>query len=159
MQVHKKLNQNAVQKINIDVGDSENEKAESAQDNFYCQNVSTVQTQTVAFGSPRVSALMTWNPTQIVTNSGANLDRKSQQRLSIFLVGDIFLGNAKSKQIVATSTNIGSNMLLLQISLWYITAKVAGKPVSISEASIRSDLLFDDADGIDSLPNQAIFEI
>ncbi|GJX69190.1 hypothetical protein Tco_0304917 [Tanacetum coccineum] len=40
----------------------------------------------------------------------------------------------------------------------YITAKVAGKPVSISEASIRSDLLFDDADGIDSLPNQAIFD-
>ncbi|GJS75833.1 hypothetical protein Tco_0725714 [Tanacetum coccineum] len=35
----------------------------------------------------------------------------------------------------------------------YITAKVAGMPVSISEASIRSDLLFDDADGIDSLPN------
>ncbi|GJU17944.1 ribonuclease H-like domain-containing protein [Tanacetum coccineum] len=34
----------------------------------------------------------------------------------------------------------------------YITAKVAGKPVSISEASIRS------ADGIDSLPNQAIFD-
>ncbi|GJS30722.1 hypothetical protein Tco_0491342 [Tanacetum coccineum] len=39
----------------------------------------------------------------------------------------------------------------------YIIAKVAGKPVSISEASIRSDLLFDDADRIDSLPNQAIF--
>ncbi|GJV91512.1 hypothetical protein Tco_1539325 [Tanacetum coccineum] len=40
----------------------------------------------------------------------------------------------------------------------YITAKVAGKLVSISEASIRSDLLFNDADGIDSLPNQAIFD-
>ncbi|GJX89577.1 putative ribonuclease H-like domain-containing protein [Tanacetum coccineum] len=40
----------------------------------------------------------------------------------------------------------------------HITAKVAGKFVSISEASIRSDLLFDDADGIDSLPNQAIFD-
>ncbi|GJV60896.1 putative ribonuclease H-like domain-containing protein [Tanacetum coccineum] len=40
----------------------------------------------------------------------------------------------------------------------YITAKVAGKPVSISETSIRSDLLFDDADRIDSLPNQAIFD-
>ncbi|GJX04594.1 putative ribonuclease H-like domain-containing protein [Tanacetum coccineum] len=40
----------------------------------------------------------------------------------------------------------------------YITAKVVGKPVSISEASIRSDLLFDDADGIDYLPNQAIFD-
>ncbi|GJV64098.1 hypothetical protein Tco_1474926 [Tanacetum coccineum] len=40
----------------------------------------------------------------------------------------------------------------------YITAKVAGKLVSISKASIRSDLLFNDADGIDSLPNQAIFD-
>ncbi|GJS81654.1 hypothetical protein Tco_0748195 [Tanacetum coccineum] len=39
----------------------------------------------------------------------------------------------------------------------YITAKVSGKPVNISKASIRSDLLFDDADGIDSLHNQAIF--
>ncbi|GJU52726.1 hypothetical protein Tco_1226440 [Tanacetum coccineum] len=41
----------------------------------------------------------------------------------------------------------------------YITAKVAGKPVSISDASIRSDLLFYDANGIDSLPNQAIFDV
>ncbi|GJT79667.1 putative ribonuclease H-like domain-containing protein [Tanacetum coccineum] len=40
----------------------------------------------------------------------------------------------------------------------YITAKVAGKHVSILEASIRSDLIFDDANGIDSLPNQAIFD-
>ncbi|GJR99066.1 putative ribonuclease H-like domain-containing protein [Tanacetum coccineum] len=32
--------------------------------------------------------------------------------------------------------------------------KVAGKPVTISEESIRSDLLFDDADGIDSMHNQ-----
>ncbi|GJW05726.1 putative ribonuclease H-like domain-containing protein [Tanacetum coccineum] len=40
----------------------------------------------------------------------------------------------------------------------YINAKVAGKPVTISEASIRSSLLFDDADGIDSLNNQAIFD-
>ncbi|GJY79131.1 hypothetical protein Tco_0484932 [Tanacetum coccineum] len=37
----------------------------------------------------------------------------------------------------------------------HITAKVAGKSVSISEASIRTDLIFDDADGIDTLPNQA----
>ncbi|GKC79383.1 hypothetical protein Tco_1130157 [Tanacetum coccineum] len=40
----------------------------------------------------------------------------------------------------------------------YIPAKVASKPLNISEASIRSDLLFDDADGIDSLHNQAIFD-
>ncbi|GJQ89281.1 hypothetical protein Tco_0000420 [Tanacetum coccineum] len=37
-------------------------------------------------------------------------------------------------------------------------ATVAGKPVTISEASIRSDLLFDDADGIYSLNNYAIFD-
>ncbi|GKF78203.1 hypothetical protein Tco_0230673, partial [Tanacetum coccineum] len=40
----------------------------------------------------------------------------------------------------------------------HITAKVAGKPVSISEASIRSDLLFNDANGIDVLNNQDIFD-
>ncbi|GKC00907.1 hypothetical protein Tco_0987043 [Tanacetum coccineum] len=40
----------------------------------------------------------------------------------------------------------------------YIDATVAGKPVTISEASIRSDLIFDDVDGIDSLNNQAIFD-
>ncbi|GKD62769.1 hypothetical protein Tco_1300278 [Tanacetum coccineum] len=39
----------------------------------------------------------------------------------------------------------------------YITAKVAGKLVTIFEASIRSDLHLDDVDGIDSLNNQAIF--
>ncbi|GKC40914.1 hypothetical protein Tco_1053298 [Tanacetum coccineum] len=40
----------------------------------------------------------------------------------------------------------------------YIDAIVAGKPVTILEASIRSDLLFDNADGIDTLNNQAIFD-
>ncbi|GJS45993.1 ribonuclease H-like domain-containing protein [Tanacetum coccineum] len=40
----------------------------------------------------------------------------------------------------------------------HITTNVVGKFVSISEASIRTDLIFDDADGLDSLPNQAIFD-
>ncbi|GJW92789.1 hypothetical protein Tco_0172461 [Tanacetum coccineum] len=40
----------------------------------------------------------------------------------------------------------------------YIDAIVAGKPVTISEASIRSNLLFDDVDGINTLNNQAIFD-
>ncbi|GJT44148.1 hypothetical protein Tco_0952863 [Tanacetum coccineum] len=40
----------------------------------------------------------------------------------------------------------------------YIDAIVAGNPVTISEASIRSDILFDDADGIDTLNNYAIFD-
>ncbi|GJX78202.1 hypothetical protein Tco_0325013 [Tanacetum coccineum] len=40
-----------------------------------------------------------------------------------------------------------------------ILQPVAGKPVSISEASIISDLQFNDAVGIDVLPNQAIFDM
>ncbi|GKA79469.1 hypothetical protein Tco_0786065 [Tanacetum coccineum] len=40
----------------------------------------------------------------------------------------------------------------------YIDVIVSSKPVTISEASIRSDLLFDDDDGIDTLNNQAIFD-
>ncbi|GKA13634.1 hypothetical protein Tco_0693280 [Tanacetum coccineum] len=40
----------------------------------------------------------------------------------------------------------------------YIDAIVAGKPIIISEPSIRSDLLFEDADGIDTLNNHAILD-
>ncbi|GJU86464.1 hypothetical protein Tco_1294010 [Tanacetum coccineum] len=40
----------------------------------------------------------------------------------------------------------------------YIKAKVAGKTVLISEASIRRDLLFNDVDGIYCLTNQEIYE-
>ncbi|GJW07947.1 hypothetical protein Tco_1570370 [Tanacetum coccineum] len=40
----------------------------------------------------------------------------------------------------------------------YIDVIVVGKHVTISEASIRSDLLFYDADGIDTLNNRAIFD-
>ncbi|GJS40048.1 hypothetical protein Tco_0565091 [Tanacetum coccineum] len=58
-------------------------------------------------------------------------------------------GNAEFHEVSAKSKIINN--------VRYITAKVAGKPVSISEASIRSDLLFDDADGIDSLSNQALY--
>ncbi|GKE42851.1 hypothetical protein Tco_1470135 [Tanacetum coccineum] len=35
---------------------------------------------------------------------------------------------------------------------------IDGKPASISEASIRNDLQFNDVAGIDVLPNQAIFD-
>ncbi|GJW99562.1 hypothetical protein Tco_0183476 [Tanacetum coccineum] len=46
---------------------------------------------------------------------------------------------------------------LTQRSIHYALI-VIGKPVTIFKASIRSDLRFDDADGIDSLNNQAIFD-
>nr|GEU75871.1 uncharacterized mitochondrial protein AtMg00810-like [Tanacetum cinerariifolium] len=39
-----------------------------------------------------------------------------------------------------------------------VHAKVAGKPVVITESSIRGDLLFNDVDRIDCLTNVAIFE-
>ncbi|GJU38497.1 hypothetical protein Tco_1191454 [Tanacetum coccineum] len=40
----------------------------------------------------------------------------------------------------------------------HIQAKVAGKAISITESSIRSDILFDNADGIHVLNNQDIFD-
>ncbi|GJV41369.1 hypothetical protein Tco_1419809 [Tanacetum coccineum] len=47
---------------------------------------------------------------------------------------------------------------LMRSSIYYALTVIASKPVTVSEALIRSDLLFDNADGIDSLPNQAIFD-
>ncbi|GKC47178.1 hypothetical protein Tco_1064900 [Tanacetum coccineum] len=87
---------------------------------------------------------------------GANLTGNPQQELLISLAKNIFSWQCKKQTIMATSTTEAEYVAAAK--LLYITAKVAGKPVSISEASIRSDLLFNDADGIDSLPNQAIFD-
>ncbi|GJR65831.1 putative ribonuclease H-like domain-containing protein, partial [Tanacetum coccineum] len=64
-------------------------------------------------------------------------------------------GNAEFHEIIDFLKGM---FYVIMLSL-HIIAKVAGKFVSISEASIRSDLLFDDADGIDTLPNQAIFDV
>ncbi|GKB01532.1 hypothetical protein Tco_0829576 [Tanacetum coccineum] len=74
----------------------------------------------------------------------------------------ISIHNALTVSLVVSTTFVEQFLMSAKSKIInnvrYITAKVAGKTVSISEASIRSDLLFDDADGIDSLPNQAIFD-
>ncbi|GKA25083.1 hypothetical protein Tco_0711116 [Tanacetum coccineum] len=70
-------------------------------------------------------------------------------------------GNTEFHQIMDFLTHSSISYALTSRTvnnISYIDATVAGKPVTISEASIRSDLLFDDADGIDSLNNQAIFD-
>ncbi|GJW87400.1 hypothetical protein Tco_0162740 [Tanacetum coccineum] len=41
----------------------------------------------------------------------------------------------------------------------HIRAKVAGKKILISEATIRADLLFDDANGVDCFPKQVIWDL
>ncbi|GKE74561.1 hypothetical protein Tco_1536602, partial [Tanacetum coccineum] len=74
-----------------------------------------------------------------------------------------FIRNAYEKKLIQvlkihTDDNVADLLTKAFDVSRYITAKVAGKPVNISETSIRSDLLFDDADGIDSLHNQAIFD-
>ncbi|GJU76540.1 hypothetical protein Tco_1273610 [Tanacetum coccineum] len=58
-------------------------------------------------------------------------------------------GNAEFHEIID---------FLTRSSIHYALTVIADKPVTISEASIRSDLHFDDVDGIDSLNNQAIFD-
>ncbi|GJR09428.1 hypothetical protein Tco_0792080 [Tanacetum coccineum] len=58
-------------------------------------------------------------------------------------------GNAEFHEIID---------FLTRSSIYYALIVIAGKPATISEASIRSDLLFDDADGIDTLNKHAIFD-
>ncbi|GJV98319.1 hypothetical protein Tco_1553571 [Tanacetum coccineum] len=110
---------------------------------------------------------------------GASLDRKSTIGGYQFLGRRLISWQCKKQTIMENSTTKAEyvaaancylltngfdvtrfNFLVVSIGLLnlYITTKVAGKPVNILEASIRSDLLFDDADGIDSLHNQAIFD-
>ncbi|GJZ89887.1 hypothetical protein Tco_0661814 [Tanacetum coccineum] len=180
--------------------------------------------------------LLDSSPSFLDYNSNKKANGNPQQEVVNFLAGDLFLGNAKSRQLWLLLLQ-RQNMLLLQIAeearfdgfkiqmhhfirdayekkliqvlkihtddnvadlltkafdvsssihyaltispvisttfveqFWtsaksqtinnvrYINAKVAGKPVTISEASIRSDLRFNDVDGIDSLNNQAIFD-
>ncbi|GJR46925.1 hypothetical protein Tco_1315028, partial [Tanacetum coccineum] len=61
-----------------------------------------------------------------------------------------------STSLIEQFWNTATSKIVNDVS--YIKAKVAGKTVSISEASIRRDLLFNDVDGIDCLTNQEIYE-
>ncbi|GJZ82080.1 hypothetical protein Tco_0647074 [Tanacetum coccineum] len=70
-------------------------------------------------------------------------------------------GNTEFHQIMDFLTRSSIHFALTSRTvnnIRYIDAIVAGKPVTISEASIKSDLLFNDANGIDTLNNQAIFD-
>ncbi|GJU48529.1 hypothetical protein Tco_1218084 [Tanacetum coccineum] len=80
----------------------------------------------------------------------ANLDRKSQQEVVNFWQRLITMAMQKANN-VATIYKQKQNMQ-------HNCQSNPGKLVTNSEASIRTDLLFDDADGIDTLPNQAIFD-
>ncbi|GJT07553.1 hypothetical protein Tco_0842015 [Tanacetum coccineum] len=109
------------------------------------------------------------------TNSdygGVNLDRKSTTGGCQFLGHRLISWQCKKQTIMATSTTKAEYVAAAHCcgQFWtsaksrtvnnisYIDATIASKPVTISEASIRSDLLFDDADGIATLNNQAILD-
>ncbi|GJS26045.1 hypothetical protein Tco_0486665 [Tanacetum coccineum] len=61
-----------------------------------------------------------------------------------------------STSIIEQFWNTATSKTVNDVS--YIKAKVAGKTVSVSKASIRRDLLFNDVDEIDCLTNQEIYE-
>ncbi|GKA98297.1 putative ribonuclease H-like domain-containing protein [Tanacetum coccineum] len=89
------------------------------------------------------NALISLSPTIPLSNTMAVLESCPKHNMVAYL--EKTDGNADFWTF-AKSTTINN--------VRHITAKVAGKPVSISEASIRSALLFDDADSVkDSLPN------
>ncbi|GKA45319.1 copia protein [Tanacetum coccineum] len=122
---------------------------------------------------------------QTVTMLGTIMIDDQLQEVSIFLEEDCSLGNARNKLLwLYTSTGQGICINLPKllcsvdpdlIGLWlqqfwataslgvinevpHIRAMVAGKRVLISEETIRADLLFDDADGVDCFPKQVIWD-
>ncbi|GJU12276.1 hypothetical protein Tco_1134672 [Tanacetum coccineum] len=54
--------------------------------------------------------------------------------------------------------NVGTATLQVINDVPHIRAKVAGKKILISEATIRADLLFDDENGVDCFPKQVIWD-
>nr|GEW96982.1 hypothetical protein [Tanacetum cinerariifolium] len=102
----------------------------------------------------------------------ANLDRKSTIGGCQFIGRRLISWQCKKQTFVATSTTEVEYVAAASCcgQFWKIAtfktinnisetnAKVSGKLVVITEASIRSDLLFNDADRIDCLTNEAIFE-
>ncbi|GJS57904.1 ribonuclease H-like domain, reverse transcriptase, RNA-dependent DNA polymerase [Tanacetum coccineum] len=76
--------------------------------------------------------------------------------------------NSRSLQVVVLSSSscIASTQQFwatasLQVinDVPHIRAKVAGKKILISEATIRADLLFDDENGVDCFPKQVIWDV
>ncbi|GKA21318.1 putative ribonuclease H-like domain-containing protein [Tanacetum coccineum] len=86
------------------------------------------------------------------------VDINPQQKVVKFLGRDLFLAMQKATHCGQTSTTEAMNMWLLQLFFLSSCTHLAGKPIVYLWSFIRSDLLFDDADGIDSLLNQAIFD-
>ncbi|GJV72713.1 putative ribonuclease H-like domain-containing protein [Tanacetum coccineum] len=79
--------------------------------------------------------------------------------VSFVTTGRYKVSTAKPKLSTARQTlfwNTATSKTVNDVS--YNKAKITGKTVSISEASIRRDLLFNDVDGIDCLTNQEIYE-
>ncbi|GKB42156.1 hypothetical protein Tco_0887098 [Tanacetum coccineum] len=94
--------------------------------------------------------------------AGANLDRKSTTRGCQFLGRRLISWQCNKQTIVATSTTeaeyvaVGNSQTVNDEK--QIHAIVNSKAVVITEASIRSSFLFNDADGTDCLTNEAIFQ-
>ncbi|GKC00600.1 retrovirus-related pol polyprotein from transposon TNT 1-94, partial [Tanacetum coccineum] len=111
-----------------------------------------------------LTTLIFSSPTTINSSTMAALESCPKHNMVAYL--EKTNGNAEFHEIIDFFTRSYALTISLVVSttsktinnVRYITATVAGKPVSISKAFIRSDLQFNDAAGIDVLPNQAIFD-
>nr|GEV31834.1 retrovirus-related Pol polyprotein from transposon TNT 1-94 [Tanacetum cinerariifolium] len=101
--------------------------------------------------------------------AGESLDRKSTIGGCQFLECRLISWQYKKQTVVYDSTrkdelytnedwNKVKQLLRMELRLILLHAKVDGKKVVISEASIRRDLRFGDEGGIDCQPNETIFE-
>nr|GEV01750.1 hypothetical protein [Tanacetum cinerariifolium] len=100
--------------------------------------------------------------------AGASLDKKSTTEGCQFLGSRLISWQCKKQTVIATSSTkaeyVAGASYYAQV-LWIqnqmldygLQALVAKKKVVVTEAAIRDALHFDDADGVDCLPNEEIF--
>ncbi|GJT12655.1 putative ribonuclease H-like domain-containing protein [Tanacetum coccineum] len=87
----------------------------------------------------------------------ANLDRKSTKGGCQFLGRRLISWRCKKQTIMATSTTEAEYVATAKL-LWAISVDSKSNNLNTVKKTLILTLLFDDADGIDSLPNQAIFD-
>ncbi|GJT02905.1 reverse transcriptase domain-containing protein [Tanacetum coccineum] len=119
-----------------------------------------------------------WQPR--ITNGGGEANIRTCNKHNMIACVEKTAQNADFYQIIDFLTGCSINYSLLVdpdlIGPWlqqfwatatlkvindvpHIRAKVAGKKILISEATIRADLLFDDENGVDCFPKQVIWDL
>nr|GEW46022.1 hypothetical protein [Tanacetum cinerariifolium] len=90
--------------------------------------------------------------------AGASIDRKSTTGGCQFLGCRLISWQCKKQTLVAISSTEALVLVKKSIDVVKLQALIVRKKVVITEDTIRQDLRLDDADGVECLPNEEIFD-